>query len=208
MGLVDGFKSAAHTGLDAAKNATQKGLEAAKDAQAAHQDHQQAKADELTARGVLIQLKSLEGNVTLFEDRIEIANLLGSKHRVIPYSQIHAVNLDKVSSLAKGAAAFVTAGASLAVTNKKRLTINAGIETVGLEFRVESLDRIKQAMAIINERIGNRSQSNVTVNVTAPEARPAGPDFADDLIKLAQLRDSGVITQEDFDKKKAQILGL
>jgi len=40
-------------------------------------------------------------------------------------------------------------------------------------------------------------------------AAPAGePDFAAELEKLAQLRDSGVITAEDFEAKKKQILGI
>ena len=42
-----------------------------------------------------------------------------------------------------------------------------------------------------------------------PAAAPAGePDYADELAKLAQLRDQGVITAEDFEAKKKQILGI
>jgi membrane protease subunit (stomatin/prohibitin family) len=45
----------------------------------------------------------------------------------------------------------------------------------------------------------------------APAAAPAAaaePDFAAELEKLAQLRDQGVITAEDFEAKKKQILGI
>jgi membrane protease subunit (stomatin/prohibitin family) len=42
-----------------------------------------------------------------------------------------------------------------------------------------------------------------------PQAAPAAePDYADELAKLAQLRDQGVITAEDFEAKKKQILGI
>lgn len=41
-----------------------------------------------------------------------------------------------------------------------------------------------------------------------PAAAPAEPDYATELAKLAQLRDQGVITAEDFDAKKRQLLGL
>ena len=42
-----------------------------------------------------------------------------------------------------------------------------------------------------------------------PPAAPAGePDYAAELAKLAQLRDQGVITAEDFEAKKKQILGI
>lgn len=39
-------------------------------------------------------------------------------------------------------------------------------------------------------------------------AAPASPTFETDLEKLASLRDRGIITEEDFQAKKKQILGL
>jgi hypothetical protein len=43
----------------------------------------------------------------------------------------------------------------------------------------------------------------------APAPAPAAaPDYTVELERLAKLRDEGVITSEDFDAKKAQLLGL
>ena len=42
----------------------------------------------------------------------------------------------------------------------------------------------------------------------AAPAAPAEPDYVSELERLAQLRDQGVITAEDFDAKKGQLLGL
>jgi membrane protease subunit (stomatin/prohibitin family) len=43
----------------------------------------------------------------------------------------------------------------------------------------------------------------------APQAAaPAAPDYAAELEKLAKLRDEGVITAEDFEAKKSQLLGI
>jgi hypothetical protein len=39
-------------------------------------------------------------------------------------------------------------------------------------------------------------------------ALAAQPGYADELAQLAQLRDRGVITAEDFEAKKKQILGI
>ncbi len=39
-------------------------------------------------------------------------------------------------------------------------------------------------------------------------AAPAAPDYAAELEQLAQLRDQGVITAEDFEAKKKQLLGI
>ncbi len=42
----------------------------------------------------------------------------------------------------------------------------------------------------------------------AAPAAAAAPDYAAELEKLAKLRDQGVITAEDFEAKKKQILGI
>ena len=42
----------------------------------------------------------------------------------------------------------------------------------------------------------------------APQAIPAAASSADELLKFKSLLDSGVITQEEFDAKKKQLLGL
>ena len=41
-----------------------------------------------------------------------------------------------------------------------------------------------------------------------PQAAAAEPDYTAELEKLAKLRDEGVITAEDFDAKKKQLLGI
>jgi hypothetical protein len=42
----------------------------------------------------------------------------------------------------------------------------------------------------------------------APQAAPAQADYTAELEKLAKLRDEGVITAEDFEAKKKQLLGI
>ena len=37
---------------------------------------------------------------------------------------------------------------------------------------------------------------------------PAAPDMSDELTKLAQLHQQGILTDEEFAAKKAQILGI
>jgi hypothetical protein len=38
--------------------------------------------------------------------------------------------------------------------------------------------------------------------------RPAEPEYIGELERLAQLRDQGVITDDDFDAKKKLLLGI
>jgi hypothetical protein len=42
----------------------------------------------------------------------------------------------------------------------------------------------------------------------APPAPAAAPDYTAELERLAKLRDDGVITAEDFEAKKKQLLGI
>jgi hypothetical protein len=43
----------------------------------------------------------------------------------------------------------------------------------------------------------------------APTSAPAAqPDYTAELERLAKLRDQGIITPEDFDAKKRQLLGI
>jgi membrane protease subunit (stomatin/prohibitin family) len=42
----------------------------------------------------------------------------------------------------------------------------------------------------------------------AAPAAPAEPDYAAELEKLAQLKSQGIITDEEFEAKKKQILGI
>ena len=42
----------------------------------------------------------------------------------------------------------------------------------------------------------------------APAAAPAEPDYAAELEKLAQLKNQGILSEEEFEAKKKQILGI
>jgi len=52
------------------------------------------------------------------------------------------------------------------------------------------------------------SQDAQNYQAEAPAAAPAQDDVYEQLAKLGQLKDQGVITQEEFDAKKRQLLGL
>jgi membrane protease subunit (stomatin/prohibitin family) len=53
-----------------------------------------------------------------------------------------------------------------------------------------------------------QQQAAAPVEAAPAPAAPAQPDYAAQLEQLAQLRDQGVITAEDFEAKKKQILGI
>lgn len=62
----------------------------------------------------------------------------------------------------------------------------------------------------VNEREAKNMQRFVAEHATGklPKANPTGISTADELEKFAKLRDSGVITKQEFEAKKKQLLGL
>jgi hypothetical protein len=51
-------------------------------------------------------------------------------------------------------------------------------------------------------------QQMAAQQAAAQAAAPAEPDYAAELEKLAQLKAQGIITDEEFEAKKKQILGI
>lgn len=49
------------------------------------------------------------------------------------------------------------------------------------------------------------AEENEATSQTATEAQPSA---ADEIIKFKQLLDAGILTQEEFDAKKKQLLGI
>ena len=58
------------------------------------------------------------------------------------------------------------------------------------------------------ERWAGQEQGAYEQQAPPQQAPPAEPDYAAELQRLAQLRDQGVITAEDFEAKKNQLLGI
>jgi membrane protease subunit (stomatin/prohibitin family) len=58
-----------------------------------------------------------------------------------------------------------------------------------------------------DQAAAEQAQYQPAVEQAAPAAEPE-PEYMAELEKLAQLKDQGIITEEEFQAKKQQILGL
>jgi hypothetical protein len=69
---------------------------------------------------------------------------------------------------------------------------------------------IQSAELTTEEKAALQAESSIDVaQDAAAAATPTGePDYMAELEKLASLRDRGIITQEEFESKKRQLLGL
>jgi hypothetical protein len=75
-----------------------------------------------------------------------------------------------------------------------------------------TVSRMQRRRTYMQDRMGMRQDFQQAgqpeaAPVAAPAA-PAAPDYAAELEQLARLRDQGVITADDFEAKKRQILGI
>lgn len=74
-----------------------------------------------------------------------------------------------------------------------------------------TMARMQRRRSYLAERLGARqdfSPADEPAPGPAAASAQSAPDYTAELEKLAKLRDDGVITPEDFEAKKRQLLGI
>jgi Short C-terminal domain len=85
---------------------------------------------------------------------------------------------------------------------------------MGARQQYRTMSRMQRRRTWAQDRMGARQdfqpagEEQYDEPAPAAPAAPAEPDYVSELERLSQLRDQGVITAEDFDAKKRQLLGL
>jgi hypothetical protein len=81
----------------------------------------------------------------------------------------------------------------------------AAMEKLG----IQSIELDENDQAIITQEAGAGAAAPAAPTpAAAPAPAEPAPSYLDELEKLAALRDQGIITEEDFQAKKRQLLGL
>lgn len=111
--------------------------------------------------------------------------------KTIPYTSIAAVQLKKAGLLA-GYIQLTLMGGSEA----KQGLFQSTTDENSINFHSQN-EKFTEAKEIIEQKIAESRSGNLKQN-----------SEADDLEKFAKLKDKGVITEEEFQKKKKQILGI
>jgi hypothetical protein len=149
---------------------------------------------------ILMSVKGIYGGIELLQDRIRIKRkgfgslmLQGFKgDKEILISQLSAIQLKKAGMLTNGYIQFSflggheTKGGLLDATRDENTVM---FNTKQQKEFIELKERIDQMIA--SSRAGTKAPSNL-----------------DELEKLASLKDKGIITEEEFNLKKKQLLGL
>jgi hypothetical protein len=74
-----------------------------------------------------------------------------------------------------------------------------------------TMARMQRRRSFIQERVGMRQdfsrEEPAQTAAPAPAATPE-PEYVGELERLAQLRERGILSEEEFEAKKRQILGI
>jgi Short C-terminal domain len=77
-----------------------------------------------------------------------------------------------------------------------------------------TMSRMQRRRSYVQDRLGMKedfSSREEPAEAAAPAPAPAAapePDYVGELERLAQLRDQGILSDEEFEAKKKQILGI
>ena len=73
-----------------------------------------------------------------------------------------------------------------------------------------TMARMERRRSFVQNRTGMRQdfgRQEQPAETAAPQAAPE-PEYVGELERLAQLRDQGIISNDDFEAKKKQLLGI
>jgi membrane protease subunit (stomatin/prohibitin family) len=87
------------------------------------------------------------------------------------------------------------------------LLANRAAARMGARQQYRTMARMQRRRSYMQNRMGMRQDFEPAGQEQYEEA-PQAQDYTAELERLAQLRDQGVITAEDFEAKKHQLLGI
>lgn len=151
----------------------------------------------------LFKLAGVAGNLYVFENRIILdrtsstsAKILSglSGNKTIPMKSIQSVQFKEAGSAFNG---FIQFGILGGVESNGGI-LAAGVDENSVFFTKSENDKAKQIKEYIEGRIYNDtpSQTIITQNISS----------ADELLKLKELQDKGIISREEFEAQKAKLL--
>ena len=86
---------------------------------------------------------------------------------------------------------------------------------MGTRQRYRTASRMQRRRSWMENKLGmrqdfDRKEEEEPAEAAAPSSAPAAPEpgYMAELERLAQLRDQGIVSQEEFEAKKKQLLGI
>ena len=149
-------------------------------------------------------LEGYKGELTVYEDRVVISKkgsgfISGNSNKTLPMANIMSVSVTPSTVWARGFIEFSVPGGKdsknieQAMKNENALPIKASSQN-------EVAMKIKE---YVDEQIMKFANNKGGTTIVQQAASPA-----EELKKMKELLDMGIITQEEFNAKKKELLGL
>lgn len=153
---------------------------------------------DIYAKGHNGQIRFDGQTVTITREGFLARSTQGRSTKNLPIRSIGAVQFKPATGLTNGWIQFSVQGeASVRNNNKGSRTMEASRDENAVIFTKKQLPDFEALSVAITQAVNDAHNS-------APAQ--TAPDLADQLQKLAGLRDSGILTTEEFEAKKADIL--
>jgi hypothetical protein len=125
------------------------------------------------------------------------------RHAVIPMSRVKSVEVTAEAPQIRGGVSFI-AGMG-AVSSREHVSIGAHLDSGEVAYFTADWLGVTKAKAALSPVL---RAAGIPFHDEAPAGGVGGSaSTADELGKLAQLRDQGVLTEEEFAAQKAKLLG-
>ncbi|HEX8174081.1 MAG TPA: DUF4429 domain-containing protein [Pyrinomonadaceae bacterium] len=153
--------------------------------------------------GTIMSAGGVNGQLTLFADKVRISRsgllavmtqgLKGDKEILL--SSITSIQFRQANALTNGYIQFTFAGSG----ENKRGLLDATKDENTVMFKSSQQGEFQRMKAAIEQKIAELRRPRAIVAQFSP---------AEELEKLASLKERGIITEEEFNIKKKQLLGL
>jgi hypothetical protein len=91
------------------------------------------------------------------------------------------------------------------------LMAERGAQRMGARQTYRTMARMQRRRSFVQSRLGAKedfSSREEPAEAAAPAPAAPEPGYVGELEQLAQLRDQGILSDEEFEAKKKQILGI
>jgi hypothetical protein len=178
----------------------------AKSLKQAEKQAQEAKELEMYGRQVAAEMLTM-GTIRIYEKGyVRVGGLFmnGGDFEKLKSFEVFNNNLTKKTGLGRGAAALVTGGLNLLSPN----TRGNIIVTIVTDSNVHTGELLPQVQMIRSVNILQAAAQSVLESNSkeSPAAVSQGDDLSTSLERLVKLRDSGALSQEEFDQAKNKLL--
>ena len=110
--------------------------------------------------------------------------------------------------LVGGAALLLVGGAAYKISQSQAKQIEQHTGKPPEDLTQQELEQAMDDLDIEEQEITPQDEAAIEAEAIDDNAAPAEPDYIEELRKLADLKEAGIITDEEFEAKKQQLLGL